>query len=377
VRRRPQPSRRRGLLRASAAVIFLIALLSAALLLLSPLTSPTVKAPAIPPTPGPLRPTPIRTVVKAKVTATPRTTRPRRTPVPTATPKGHALGSGTDASPALFKSRPPADVLKRATARFRSRPAFWFEGPGNAYAGRTLRFRLRAGESPRTVGRGDPFVRPVLSADGRYLLYVQVRQVATYPGARWRLIRYDSWNRSIEILARRTAMNLAPLGWSGHQVLFIVANSTDTSIYAVGARGPDFISILDTQPVTSGMLSPDGRWVAFAIPGSCYYCTLNVFDLHDRTTWNGPSGVPGEYAIAWTSDSRWIASPLGDRLALMSADGQDQTLYRLPAALNANWPHPMQAEVRAGLLTITDSTSGRAYTSSRLAGNRYIGPDSF
>jgi hypothetical protein len=172
-------------------------------------------------------------------------------------------------------------------------------------------------------------------------------------------------------------MNLAPLGWSGNQILFIVANSTDTSIYAVGAHGPHFISILATQPVTSGVLSPDGRWIAFAVPGSCYYCTLDVFDLYAHTTWIGPSGVPGEYAIAWTSDSRWVAAPLGVRLALISVNGQGQTFYRLPAALNTNWPHPMQAELRAGLLIITDSTSGRVYTSSRLAENRYVEPDSF
>jgi hypothetical protein len=216
-----------------------------------------------------------------------------------------------------------------------------------------------------------------LSADDRYLLYVQVRQVASYPGARWTLIRYDSWNRSNEVLTRRTAMNLAPLGWSGNKVLFIVADSTDTSIYAVGARAPHFISILATQPITSGMMSPDARWIAFAVPGSCYYCTLELFDLSDRTTWNGPSGVPGEYAIAWTSDSQWIAAPLGDRLALISAGGHDEIFYRLPAALNANWPHPMQAQLRAGLLMITDSTSGRVYKASRVGGNRYIGPDSF
>jgi hypothetical protein len=165
-------------------------------------------------------------------------------------------------------------------------------------------------------------------------------------------------------------MNLTPLGWSRSHVLYLVANATHTGIYKASERGPSFISTLVSQPTTSGVLSPDGRWIAFGVPASCYYCTLYVYDLATLTIWNGPSGVPGEYALAWTSDSRWIVAPLGKHLALISPTTHDQSLYRLPRDLNHNWGDPMRAKAHGGSLTITDSTSGRVYNLQPVSGHR-------
>jgi hypothetical protein len=165
-------------------------------------------------------------------------------------------------------------------------------------------------------------------------------------------------------------MNMAPLGWSRGRILFIVATASDTSIYSAVKNRVSFTSILLTQPITSATLSPDGRWIAFGAPGSCYYCTLDVFDLANLTIWNGPSAVPGEHALAWTADSRWIVAPVGRHLALISPFTHDQKLFSLPRALDSNWPDPMRALVGDGSLTLIDVNSGRVYNLQPIPRNR-------
>jgi hypothetical protein len=54
-------------------------------------------------------------------------------------------------------------------------------------------------------------------------------------------------------------MNLTPLGWSLGRLIYMVANSTDTSIYASAAGHAKFLGIMVAQPVVTASLSPAHR----------------------------------------------------------------------------------------------------------------------
>lgn len=356
MRRRPQPNRRRGLLRAAAAVVVLAALVVAALLIISSLTAPAAKAPTIaptvPPTPGRTVPTPsppVRTVPPATLHPTAQ---------PTVKKRRAALGVDTNG----LADRPPRTSVLTAT---RADRIYWFHGQGNVYAGKALSIRTSAGSPSLLVGRADPYVRPVWSGDGRFVLYVRVRAVAHFPGARWALMRYDTRTHANVELAHAFALDLFPLGWSQGRILFVAARSTDSGIFAVTARGVRYVGILATQPLTSGQLSPSGQFIAFTAPASCRFCTLDLFDLEDSSTWNGPSGLASESSIAWTEDSRFVIGQETRGLFSISAGNHDWESYAPAGGLPLVWGHPMRARVSGQSLLLIDRTTGKAYHSAQ------------
>jgi hypothetical protein len=341
VRRRPQPSRRRGLLRAALVVIVLTALLLAALLVVSTLLAPSAKAP----TQTVTIPTPPLTPARPTVT-TPKPTRPTATPVKKK--KDVSL-----APPVLSDLRPHSYLTPRSA---------YFEGHGGAYGGITLRFRDRLVGASFVVGQADPFVRPVWSRDYGALLYVRVRSTSRYPGALWTLLRYSVSSHRSVVVAHANAMQLAPLGWAGGGDLYLVATSSDTSIYQSSRRGKSFISMLMPQPITSGVLSPDGKYLAFTAPGSCSYCTLDIFDLSARTTWNGPSGMTSEYQAAWSSDSHYLVTLSANRLAAIDVHSHEVSYFTKPSHLPSTWSSGVRAIVSPRSLTLLDGNTGRAYS---------------
>jgi hypothetical protein len=167
--------------------------------------------------------------------------------------------------------------------------------------------------------------------------------------------------RKSTALASVRALNLAPLGWAHGRVLYLAAHATDSSVYAVTAHTVRFLSILATQPITSGALSPDCRWIAFAVPASCFYCTLDLFNVENRSLWSGPSGVQSETSIAWTDDSRSVVAQQSRGLIRISPVSHDAESYSAPRGLPAVWSHPMRATLQGTSLLLVDRTTGRMY----------------
>ena len=169
---------------------------------------------------------------------------------------------------------------------------------------------------------------------------------------------------------RATELNLSPLGWLHGQSAFISAQASDTSVYVVTRHGPRFVSILLPQPITSGFLSPDGRWIAFTAPASCTYCTLDIFDLQEHTLWNGPSGIARETSIVWSNDSRALVTELTNTLATVDPDSHNLSRYSQPAGLGSVWMHPLRATLGDTMLTLTDRTTGAVFPANKLAGSQ-------
>lgn len=97
MQRRPQPNRRRGILRALGAVIVLIVVIVAVLLVVASLTAPAAKAPTPPVTPGVTTPLPSAgtVVVPTRGAVTPSSKTPGVVRTPTSgKKKGGAIGSG-------------------------------------------------------------------------------------------------------------------------------------------------------------------------------------------------------------------------------------------------------------------------------------------
>lgn len=361
MRRRPQPNPRRGLLRAAAAILILTILLLAVILVVSSLTAPPAKAPVVPPTPGP--------------TSTPAT---RGTPGPAATPthtKGLSLAPSGRRGWSTLLSETGTDVFARAVSQA-SRPRSgdapspdghsiaYFIQTGDAYA-RNLLFVARAGSTgTRVVGFGDPLVRPVWSPDGRYLVYVRVAPTGTFPGAAWSLILLDVRSGGSTVLVRQNAMNLTPLGWSHARLLYLVANTTDTSLYAVERGRVSFVSLLMPQPVITAELSPNGLFVALGAPTNCAYCTLEIYDLSALSMNVGPTGMPSETSFAWTSDSRLLVTQIGNGLDVVDRSGRVATHFRLPSSRFGLWSHPTVATVASHAVRLIDTVTHRIYQSS-------------
>jgi hypothetical protein len=365
VRRRPQPNRRRGLIRAGAAVVLLIAIIVAVLLVVASLTAPPAKAPTVPASPGPATPlpTPLKTSTHAKATRTPHAApTPKRTKA--------SLGSGNQFAQFALGDNTPHSLLVQSAYRSSVAAASpsrrwiaYFAKVGNKPLHRSLQlFDVKTGRTA-TIARGDSYVRPVWSPDSQFLLYMQVRSTHAFPGARWSLMQIGVNSRRSRRLSVTNALNVLPLGWSRGRILYTVANSTDTSVYMISHGHAVFSNILMPQVLTSGSLSPNGRYVAFSAPTNCGYCTLDVFDLVSFDVWIGPTGLPNEASMAWTSDSRTIVAPLGHQLATIDVERQDVRLHPAPAHLPRVWAHSMRAIVSPGHVAIEDTVTGKTFRS--------------
>ena len=52
--------------------------------------------------------------------------------------------------------------------------------------------------------------------------------------------------------------------------------------------------------------SPDGRWLAFGIPGESFLSQLKIYNVQDRTTVDLTSDRFDSYSPAWSADGKWI-----------------------------------------------------------------------
>jgi hypothetical protein len=211
------------------------------------------------------------------------------------------------------------------------------------------------------VGRADPLVRPVWSADQRELLYVRVRQVQAFPGARWSLVEYDRLARRSRVLAAANAMTLSPLGWAQGKVLYAVGRETATSVYRVVGGRSVYVAFLFTQALTEPSLSPGGRFVAYVTPTDCTWCTLSLFDMETLVSWFGPVGVPSKYTVAWTRDGGAVVTIVGKRVAAIDARTHAIRWFRRPSSLPAVWGDPMRAVVGRGSVRLIDEVTGRMW----------------
>lgn len=359
VRNRPRPNTRRGLLRALLTVVVLCAVLLGAIFVVSSLTAPSVNAPSVPPTPGPLRtpgPTPSRTPARPQST-------------PRATAKHDVAWGNARAGEQVLAEIRPAPRLAARIGRGSTTAAPWsaFFGKGrDAYAGAPLFVSTASGRTFR-AGSADPYVRPVWHADGDAVLFVRVHRTAVFPGARWSLVQFDVATGKSKTLVETNAMAMAPLGWAHDQVLYTVANETATSVYSMQNGHPRFISILITQPITAPSLSPDGETIAFDVPSTCTYCTVDTFDLNDLTIWNGPTGALNEHNLAWTADSKTLVTVDGKALVAINVRSHDMSHFRWPADLQQEWLHPMRAAVTNDRISLTDGNTMRTFTAGTLA----------
>lgn len=255
-----------------------------------------------------------------------------------------------------------------------SRWIAYFTGHGNAYTGKRLYVRDRATGRSFSVGRADPYVRPVLSADDVRLLYARVRAVSAFPGARWSLLEYNRSARRSRLIVEANGMDLSPLGWRHGSPLYALARETQTGVYRISDSHSDYISFLFTQPLTEPSLSPGADFIAYVTPADCYWCTLSIFDMTTLTSWFGPTGVPNKYTIAWTPDGGTLVTIVRQNLAAIDVRSHHTRLYRLPNGLPKIWYHPMRAVFEGPTLRLVDTITGRAYTSSPADGLAGIGP---
>ncbi|GAC1399870.1 MAG: hypothetical protein NVSMB52_13460 [Chloroflexota bacterium] len=162
-------------------------------------------------------------------------------------------------------------------------------------------------------------------------------------------------------------MALEPLGWSHGKILYTVATEADTGIYEVGAHGNRFLGILVPQPITGVSLSPDGNVVAFSAPAGCDYCTLNLFDLHTKMLWNGPSGAPSELDLAWTLSGDAVIVPGVNSLRAITVRSHSIRTFARPSGLPQRWVHQVTAHILANTLQLSD-LRGVTYQTHSIAG---------
>jgi Tol biopolymer transport system component len=166
------------------------------------------------------------------------------------------------------------------------------------------------------------------------------------------------------ILDQENARALVPVGWSRGSLLFLMVSSTDTSLYAIVSGHRHFVNIVIPQSVTSALLSPDGKYIAFGVPTNCGYCTLDLYDLQQATISNGPSGMPNEMAMTWTHDGSQLVAQVQDRLALITPSPLSTAVMAAPADLPDLSVHAMSASTSGRALTMVDLATGRAYRST-------------
>lgn len=351
--RRPQPNRRRGLLRAAAAVVGLIILLIIVVTVVSSLTAPTVKAPTVPPTVGPISRTP----------GTP----PAPKPVPSGTAganhKHVALGSimlnehtGSAVYGAVFRNsfREVSPAMQP-----RGHVVAYFGREGTAY--QHVPLLMRYGAWAHRVGYGDRFVRPVWSPDGHHLLYVRVRARSGIPGAQWTLMRWDQRVNGSSAVATVTALALTPLGWRHGRPLYSVAQSTATNVYTVDAGRSRLLGTVLAQPLVDMALSPNGRYLAFGAPDNCAHCTLDIFDLNRGVVWAGPTGMPSASALAWNRDGTLLVGDMGVRVSLINPTDHAIRYAPAPVRLPHRWPDIMRATLGDSGVSLRDTVTGQVY----------------
>jgi len=258
----------------------------------------------------------------------------------------------------------PLKVEVRARGLHDASAATFFRGGGSAYTGRRLYLRV-AGRPDQIVGRADPYVRPLVTGAPPRVYFVQVRRTMAFPGAEWTLLSYDSSSGRTSVVARAVGMALLPLGESGRSFLYAVARETDTSVFSATRGTSRFDTILVTQPLTSAAMSPDGRFIAFTVPASCWYCTLDVFDTTSRRIWTGPSGLPSERAFAWSPNSQTLLAAVGARLEAIGPNDHPSVFYSLPAALPAVWPASLRLSNVGATVRLTDVLANRTYLAYR------------
>jgi len=368
VSRRPQPNPRRGLIRAAVTVVILVLLLLVAIIVVSSFSAQTVKAPAVQPTPGPL-PTPIGSVLPVPV----RTIKPGPTVGPTRKRVEYDIGwiQQSVEKHGLGEQGPahavPILAAHRATGTFHARNRQW----RTAFAINRLDpthsvLWVRSLHSTRAiqVHAVDSLIQPVWAPSRDRFLFVRVAATVTYPGERWTLNQFDLRSGKAAPLTNAVAMNITPLGWQGSRAFYATASSTDTSIYAVRRGHVSFVSILMPQPLVTAIMSPDARFVAFAAPTNCSYCTLDIFDLQAQSLWIGPSGLPDEHRLAWTADSQKLVTVLKRRVATVDPNSHDIRLYGGSAALEPAWADGPTARVDAVGVTLFDPVTGGHYRST-------------
>lgn len=372
MRKRPQPNRRQGLLRAVAVGVALIILLLVAVFIAGALTSTTVQAPVAPATPGPLTPRTLSTGTPGAV----HSVTPAATPaVPKATPRATAASKKTSWLP-----RGPVELRLADTAPGTLYAQTRVEGqrvPGISWSSdRTVKalFSLNAGTLTsrplkvvssggyvRELGRGDPFVRPVWSPDRRQLLYVRVQSTRDFPGERWSLVVANTITGAVEIPVRWRAMALRPLGWWHEAPLFSVANETDTSVYSVRNEHVTRVGTIGSEPIVDSTLAPSGRFVASVVPAGCSYCTLQFYDLGTRTTTFGPSSLRTDSSYAWLHGKPAVVAAVKNRLAVVDTRSGGIVYGRLPKALDGPWPDSVLASVNRNILTLRVVSSAQAW----------------
>jgi hypothetical protein len=354
--RRPTTNPRRGIVRAAVTVVVLTALLIIAILVVSSLSAPTAKAPTNPPTPGPITP----------VTA-PTATTPRALPSPTL--KKKTLGSLLQKRPRVMalEQSPSTSTPNRAATwnagdiavRSHNQIA-WFAPDANGTPARSLKVRSLPHGRTLDIGTADSLVKPVWSADGRFLLFVAASHSRTFPGAEWALMQYDGHRRASTRLASLPGVAMVPLGWWHAHALFLVATTSDTSLYTASAGGGQFLNVLAPQVITSAALSPGAPLVAFVAPTNCYNCTLDLFDLRTFTAWNGPSGMTDESEFAWSMDGRTVVTELHGRVAVVPASPGAHTRLGGKLVLPKNWLHSLSVSIQSSGVRLLDTINGRS-----------------
>lgn len=341
-------------------MVVLTALLVIAILVVSSLSAPSVKAPTTPPTPGPI--TPI---------SSPGTTAPINTPraLPSPTHKKKTLGSTLTHRPAIqaLDRSPSASMLERAdqwnpvgiVVRSHDHVA-WFAPAGYGSPSAVLHVRFLADGTQVTVGGADSLVKPVWSGGGRYLLYVAHLRSASPAGTRWTLSQYDAQKRTSTRLATLPGLAMTPLGWRREKPLFLVANSSDTSLFTLDAGQAHFLDVLAPQIITSAELSPDADGVAFLAPTNCYNCTLEFFDLRKRIAWSGPSGIANESLLAWSNDGGHVLTMVKGRIVLEPSSAGASPEYGGTGALPTTWKHSLTASIQGRGVRILDRITGHS-----------------
>jgi len=360
---RPQPNRRRGLLRAALAIIVLLVLLIAGMLIVASATAPPATAPAVPLTPPALA-TPILPATPA-VILTPKPARPN-TGNGTSTTKKHKAAAGTAKTPKFMELRAggmfrvvhgslsQASISQAWTSPDHAYSAA-FAASGGDRAHARLRLKRAASDSSFVFPDTYALSRPVWTKDSQHVFFLRETSVGGTPGARWSIVRATPSGRTT-ISTQVDALNVTLLGMSGAKLLYLVANMTDTSLYTFDAHGARLASIPMSEPVTTAFLSPNGKYVAFASPANCNYCNLDIYDVYRTTLWNGPAGVANERAFTWTAQNQ-LVTVLNYHPAVVDPVSESVRMYNRPTWLPPQLGDAWSARVRAGQLTLTNAVS--------------------
>lgn len=369
--RRPQPNRRRGLLRATAAVVGLIILLLIVVSVVSSLTAPTAKAPTVPPTVGPINRTPTSTTPTTHPSTPGARTPGTRTmpkPSPSATAKGKhkrialaPLTLNEQSGESAYAALPDrgTSIVSPAVSPHGTAVAY-FTKAGGAYQHVPLVVRDR--QDTLHIGYGDRFIRPVWAPNGRYLLYLHVRETRGNPGARWTLMKWDRRVNRSQALTAANALDMLPLGWRHGHVIYMLGRSTASDVYTIAAGHTSYLATVLSQPLMNVSLSPDGNYLAFGAPANCGNCTLDLYDLTRSTFWGGPTGMPNGSTLAWTRGGATLVGEVNRRLAVVTARDHTVRYVALPPGIPRYWSNLMRASVaNPNRIVLEDSVSGKVY----------------